>query len=209
MATLIQSGVTQLNLRDHVVKRFRQLTNLVPAVRLGSHGVVLFLPDDADHPGQLLDWLGNQALQARGQQDRYQEGASQNPGKETCIIAKQVAVGAIEVGPQLERPQQLVLIANRQGHVAVAALHVNPLRSIRQPLRARVDDFQSLDAERLDQPLGEDGSEPADEPRAEVLGDPLGSMRWRGLEFVGLELQAVRLVIHPVAARFDVLAMEP
>ena len=69
-----------------------------------------------------------------------------------------------------------------------------------------VDDVQGAVAEPLDNPLGVGGADALDEPGPEVPGDPGGRVRGGGLEFVGLELGAVGLVVDPLAAGLDVLA---
>ena len=83
------------------------------------------------------------------------------------------------------------------------ALRTDPL-DLAQERRAFVDDRQRALAEGFDDLAGIVLADPLDQAGREVLLDPLGRVRRRGAELVGLELQAVVAVLHPGARRLDV-----
>ena len=64
-AAFLQRHVARLDLTDHVIERPGQLADLVPAASLGTDRVILVHGDGAHHAGQLLNGIGDEALQAR------------------------------------------------------------------------------------------------------------------------------------------------
>ena len=78
----------RLDLTDHVIERPGQLADLVPAASLGTDRVILVHGDGAHHAGQLLNGIGDEALQARRQQQGHEEGARQHAGQDGGIGAQ-------------------------------------------------------------------------------------------------------------------------
>ena len=71
-----------------------------------------------------------------------------------------------------------------------------------------IDDVERAVAEYFDDALGVGRPDPLDEARAQILGNAGNRVRRRGLELVGLELQAMRLIVDPLAERLDVFARD-
>jgi hypothetical protein len=89
---------------------------------------------------------------------------------------------------------------------ALGALGADPGHLGLQALGCLLDHVEHGLAEGLDQPLGVDGPDALDHARAEILLDALPRGRRGCPEERGLELQAVRAVVDPGAARLHELA---
>ena len=75
-----------------------------------------------------------------------------------------------------------------------------------QPGRILLDYLEHVATEFGDELLGVDGTDTGDGARTQVLLDPRVRFRSRSLDVRGLELAAMRAVVHPMAGCRDPLA---
>ena len=86
-------------------------------------------------------------------------------------------------------------------------LRLAELRHFAKPSRLVRQDHHRVLAERIDDALRQDRTDPLDEPRGEIPLDALQRPRRNAREGLCLELAAVHLVRHPLALGLDVLAL--
>ena len=88
VAGLLQFGIALLDLREHVVEGFDECADFVAALADGALAVIFFLGDDAGGPREIEQRLGDDALEAGGDEEGDGKRDEQDDGDDADVFAQ-------------------------------------------------------------------------------------------------------------------------